>query len=118
MREYQQVSGKPWVTLQYIALPDVNMDDDHVEALRHELEGLRYILNVIPYNDVDGSFRPPTWAEVKDFTTRLRSLECPVKIRYSGGKQVGMGCGQLSAEQVPTGAATGHLRAPAGIFTD
>ena len=118
MREYQEVSGKPWVTLQYIALPDINMDDEHVEALRRELEGLRYILNVIPYNDVDGSFRPPSWAEVKDFTTRLRSLECPVKIRYSGGKQVGMGCGQLSAEQVPTGAATGHLRAPAGIFTN
>jgi 23S rRNA (adenine2503-C2)-methyltransferase len=117
MRAYQATSGRPWVTLQYIALPELNMDDAHVEALRTELAGLRYILNVIPYNDVDAGLRPPTWAEVKDFTTRLRSLHCPVKIRYSGGKQEGMGCGQLSAEQIACGAPTGHLRAPAGIFT-
>ena len=54
---------------------------------------------------------------MKDFTTRLRRLDCPVKIRYSGGKQEGMGCGQLSAEQVEVAASGGHLLAPPGIFT-
>ena len=88
-----------------------------MDALGRELAGLRYILNVIPYNDADAGFRAPTWAEVKEFTTRLRKLGCPVKTRYSAGKQEGMGCGQLSAGLVATDAREGHLAAPPGIFT-
>ncbi len=72
---------------------------------------------MIPYNDTDSAFRPPSWDEVKRFTTRLRVLRCPVKTRYSAGKREGMGCGQLSAEVVATGASGGHLDAPPGIFT-
>ena len=117
VRDYQRSSGRRWVTLQYVALPDINMDDEHVDALERELAGLRYILNVIPWNETGAGYRPPTWAEVKDFTTRLRRLQCPVKIRYSGGKQQGMGCGQLSAEQIAVAATGGHLTAPPGIFT-
>jgi len=118
MREHQRVLSRKWLTLQYVAIPGVNMDDEHVEALRTELHGLKYILNVIPWNETGAKYRPPTWSEVKQFTTRLRNLECPVKIRYSGGKQSGMGCGQLSAEQIEVAATGGHLLAPAGIFTN
>lgn len=107
----------PWLTLQYVAIPDVNMDDRHVDALGRELKGLRTILNVVPFNDVGAGYRPPTWAEVKDFTTRLRRLRCPVKVRYSAGKRDGMGCGQLSAELIAHAPAGGHVDAPPGIFT-
>ncbi len=117
MREFQTRRGVPWLTLQYVAIPGVNMDRRHVDALAVELRHLRYILNVIPYNDVGAGFRPPSWAEVKEFTTRLRVLRCPVKTRYSAGKREGMGCGQLSAELVATSAAEGHLAAPPGTFT-
>lgn len=117
LREFQRVSGRPWVTLQYVAIPDVNMDEEHVDALERELAGLRYILNVIPWNETGSGYRPPSWAEVKAFTTRLRRLRCPVKIRYSGGKREGMGCGQLTAEQVRVAPSGGHLSAPPGIFT-
>ena len=116
-REYQVRRGIPWLTLQYIAIPGLNMDQRHVDALGELLRPLRYILNVIPYNDTDSGFRPPSWDEVKRFTTRLRALRCPVKTRYSAGKREGMGCGQLSAEVVATGASGGHLDAPPGIFT-
>ncbi len=117
MRTYQRSCAVPWVTLQYVALPGVNMDDEHVDALGRELQGLRYILNVIPWNDTGAGFRPPSWGEVKDFTSRLRRLRCPVKIRYSAGKQQGMGCGQLSAETVAFAAKAGHMIAPPGVFT-
>jgi 23S rRNA (adenine2503-C2)-methyltransferase len=116
MREYQRQCDVAWVTLQYVAIPGVNMDPRHVDALRERLAGLRCILNVIPYNDT-GAYRPPTWAEVKEFTTRLRALGCPVKVRYSAGKREGMGCGQLSAELVPVAPSFGHALAPPGIFT-
>ena len=89
----------------------------HSIEIPRELAGLRYIINVIPWNETGVGYRPPSWDEVKDFTTRLRRLDCPVKIRYSGGKQEGMGCGQLSAEQVEVAASGGHLLAPPGIFT-
>jgi len=117
MRAYQQRRAVPWITLQYIAIPDVNMDQCHVDALRRELKGLRYILNVIPLNDAGGDYRPPSWSEVKEFTTRLRALRCPVKTRYSAGKQVGMGCGQLSADHIAIRASGGHLAASPGTFT-
>ncbi len=116
-RVQERCAGGKWLTLQYVALPGVNMGDEHIDALAREFAGLRYIVNVIPWNDTGAAFRPPTWAEVKDFTTRLRRLERPVKIRYSAGKQSGMGCGQLSAETVASSPTGGHMVAPPGIFT-
>jgi len=116
MREHQRDLALKWITLQYVALPDVNMDDAHVDALGRELTGLRYILNVIPWNDTGAAHRAPTWDEVRDFTARLRRLRCPIKVRYSAGKSDGMGCGQLAAETVAA-APTGHMLAPPGVFT-
>ncbi len=119
MREHQRELSVKWLTFQYVAIPGVNMDQDHVDALRDELAGMRYILDVIPWNDTGAGFRPPTWEEVKEFTTKLRALACPVKVRYSAGKQDGMGCGQLSAETVAAAPALAgsHMAAPPGIFT-
>ena len=37
MRAFQQESGWPWITLQYVAIPGVNMDDAHVDALAREV---------------------------------------------------------------------------------
>ena len=73
---------------------------------------------MIPYNDVDAGYRPPTWSEVKEFTNKLRTLDCPVKTRYSAGKQEGMGCGQLAAHAGPRQRKGGHLDAPPGTFSD
>ena len=117
MRSVQHDLERKWLTFQYVAIPDVNMDEAHIDALEQQLDGMQYILNVIPWNETGVGYRPPSWEEVKDFTTRLRRLDCPVKIRYSGGKQEGMGCGQLSAEQIQVAATGGHLLAPPGIFT-
>jgi 23S rRNA (adenine2503-C2)-methyltransferase len=119
MREHQRELAVKWLTFQYVAIPGVNMDQDHVDAMRRELTGLRYILNVIPWNDTGAPFRSPSWDEVRDFTAKLRALACPVKVRYSAGKQDGMGCGQLSGETVAAAPALAgtHMAAPPGIFT-
>lgn len=119
MREHQRELAVKWLTFQYVAIPGVNMDQEHVDAMKSELTGLRYILNVIPWNDTGAGYRPPTWDEVKDFTGKLRALACPVKVRYSAGKQDGMGCGQLSAETVAAAPnlAGSHMAAPPGVFT-
>jgi 23S rRNA (adenine2503-C2)-methyltransferase len=115
-------------TLEYVAIPGENMGREDVEALAELVRGLPCIINVIPYNATKAGFRPPTWAEVKVFTTALRRLEVPVKIRYSGGKTVGAGCGQLAADELPGDELStnlpaseecgGHMAAPPGIFSD
>lgn len=118
-REHQQVLGVKWLTFQYVALPGVNMDEEHVDALVERLAGLKVILNVIPWNDTgDTPYRAPSWAEVKAFTVSLRRVGCPVKVRYSGGKQEGMGCGQLAGGTLPRRPTGGHISAPPGLFSD
>jgi hypothetical protein len=39
-------------------------------------------------------------------------------VRYSSGKKVAAGCGQLAADRIETAAIAGHMAAPAGIFSD
>jgi 23S rRNA (adenine2503-C2)-methyltransferase len=117
VREHQRELAVKWVTFQYVALPGVNLDAEHVAALGRELQGIRCILNVIPWNETGvGGFRAPTWDEVRDFTSALRPLGFPVKVRYSAGKREGMGCGQLAAETFEA-VPSGHMVAPPGIFT-
>jgi 23S rRNA (adenine2503-C2)-methyltransferase len=105
-------------TIEYVAIPGVNMGTEDVDAIRRFVDGLPCILDVIPYNAVGNRYRPPTWAEVKAFTTALGSLLVPVKVRYSGGKSVAAGCGQLAADHVAPAPPGGHMTAPPGIFSD
>ena len=105
-------------TLEYVAIPGENMGEEDVRAIGETFGSLPIILNVIPYNATDGRYRPPTWSEVKAFTTRLRDLKIPVKVRFSGAKTERGGCGQLTADLVAGAPLEGHHLAPPGIFTD
>lgn len=106
------------LTIEYVAIPEVNMGEEDVDALATFVKGMPVILDVIPYNAVGDRYRPPTWAEVKKFTTAIGELKIPVKTRYSGGKSVAAGCGQLAADLVSTAPSSGHMAAPPGIFSD
>ena len=106
------------VTLEYVAIPGINMGEDDIDALGKAVAGLPCIINVIPYNAACAGYRPPAWTEVKAFTTALRRLNVPVKIRYSSGKNVGGGCGQLTASLVSPEKGGGHMDSPPGIFSD
>ena len=119
IREYQRSRRRNrLVTFEYVTIPGENMGAEDIEALGKLIEGIPSILNVIPYNATSARFRPPTWAEVKSFTTALRSLRIPIKVRYSGGKTIAAGCGQLAADCVTLPAGGGHMEAPPGIFSD
>ncbi|MBI4583177.1 MAG: radical SAM protein [Planctomycetes bacterium] len=108
----------PRAVIEYVAIPGENMDGEDIEALSAVFKGMPVILDVIPYNATDGRYRPPTWAEVKRFTTALRRLNLPVKVRFSSGKRTGGGCGQLTAGLLKTAPLEGHHLAPPGIFSD
>jgi 23S rRNA (adenine2503-C2)-methyltransferase len=95
VRRYERHRGGKHVTLEYVAIRNLTMGDDDVEAIRENLTGFKFILNVIPLNPVDPALESPTMAEVRAWTEKLRPLGIPVKVRYSGGKDQLAGCGQL-----------------------
>jgi 23S rRNA (adenine2503-C2)-methyltransferase len=95
VRRYERYRGGRHVTLEYVAIRNLTMGDDDVEAIRANLTGFRFILNVIPLNPIGNGLESPTMAEVRAWTGRLRPLGIPVKVRYSGGKDQLAGCGQL-----------------------
>ncbi len=100
IREYSEShGGRRWIVLEYVAIRNVNMADADVDAIRDNIRGFKYLIDVIPYNSIGSELSSPSWEEVKAFTTRLRRLQVPVKVRYSGGKDMDSGCGQLGAEE-------------------
>jgi 23S rRNA (adenine2503-C2)-methyltransferase len=95
----RSTGGRRWMTLEYTAIAGVNMGDEDVAAMRRNLTGFKYLVNVIPWNPFPGApeeFRAPTRAEVTAFVGQLRSLGAPIKVRYSGGREIGAACGQLA----------------------
>ncbi len=95
VKRYERHRRGKHVTLEYVAIKNLTMGDDDIEAMRTHLTGFNLILNVIPLNPIGNDLVPPTMEEARDFTGRLRGLGFPVKVRYSGGKDQFAGCGQL-----------------------
>jgi 23S rRNA (adenine2503-C2)-methyltransferase len=111
VRAYAAESGQR-VSIAYVAIGGVNTSPEHARALAELLAGLKVKLNIIDVSDQTGQYRPPTADELSAFRDALGALGAPVVRRYSGGNQIGAGCGTLSAsrrgglpEKGPTEAA-------------
>jgi len=91
------------VTLEYVAIKNLTMGDDDVEAVAAlKRRGFSFLLNVIAFNPVAGSgFVAPTMAEVRAWTAKLRPHDIAVKLRWSGGRERLAGCGQLGSALRP-----------------
>lgn len=96
IREYQESRGGNWVTLEYLAVRGLTLGDEDIDAIVENLRGLRFILNVIPWNPVPGvDLEAPTRQEVDRWADKLRPLGFPLKVRHSFGREQFAGCGQL-----------------------
>ncbi|MBI5259901.1 MAG: RNA methyltransferase [Burkholderiales bacterium] len=121
--DYARATGYP-VQLQWTLLEGINDGDDELEGLVRLLAGRYAILNMIPYNQVEGlDFRRPSWERAADLARRLHRRGVLTKLRRSAGQDVDGGCGQLRARALGGGAADGSAagaqvvvlhRAPAG----
>jgi 23S rRNA (adenine2503-C2)-methyltransferase len=93
--EYQKAAGKR-ITFEYVLLPGVNDGKEDISALRTFVRDFSYIVNVIPYNPVEGlPFTPPVEREVKSFLTACENAGIACTRRYSKGRGIGGACGQL-----------------------
>ena len=94
---YARATGYP-VQVQWTLLAGINDGDDEIEGLVGLLAGKYMVLNLIPYNQVDGlDFQRPTWARAAEMARQLHRRGVLTKLRHSAGQDVEGGCGQLRA---------------------
>ena len=84
------------ITYEYVLLGDVNDQPEHARELVALLSGRSALVNVIPYNPVQGlSYRTPSSAATARFVQTLEKGGINVKIRFRKGNRIDAACGQL-----------------------
>jgi 23S rRNA (adenine2503-C2)-methyltransferase len=103
--DYARSTGYP-VQYQWTLLEGVNDGDDEIEGIVRLLGGKYGVLNLIPFNKVDGlDFRRPSWERAAEIARTLHRRGILTKLRQSAGQDVDGGCGQLRARTIPLVAA-------------
>ena len=94
---YARATDYP-IQYQWTLLDGINDGDDELEGIVRLLTGKYAILNMIPYNAVEGMpFARPSWEKAADIARRLHRCGILTKLRQSAGQDVDGGCGQLRA---------------------
>ncbi len=110
---YARATGYP-IQYQWTLIEGVNDGDDEIEGIVRLLTGKYALMNLIPYNVVDGlAFRRPAWERAAEIARTLHRRGVLTKLRHSAGQDVDAGCGQLRARaaapagRIPIAAAPG-----------
>ncbi|MBL8359267.1 MAG: RNA methyltransferase [Rubrivivax sp.] len=97
---YAQASGYP-LQVQWTLLDGVNDGDDEVEMLGAWLARRPAMVNLIPWNAVDGlPMRRPSPERVVAMARALNARGVLTRLRQSAGQDVEGGCGQLRSREV------------------
>jgi 23S rRNA (adenine2503-C2)-methyltransferase len=84
------------VFFEYVMLADVNDSPEDAHRLARLLRGVRAKVNLIPFNDWEGSgFRRPPLARILAFQAVLLAAGVTTTVRWSKGEDIGAACGQL-----------------------
>jgi 23S rRNA (adenine2503-C2)-methyltransferase len=102
---YARTTGYP-VQYQWTLINGVNDGDDEVEGMAHLLAGQYAVMNLIPYNSVEGlAYARPSNERAITMVRMLRERGVLATLRQSAGQDVDAGCGQLRARTIPIVAA-------------
>jgi len=94
---YARRVGYP-VQVQWTLLKGVNDGDDELEAIPRLFAGKYAVLNLIPFNALEGDdYTRPDGGRIVEMTRYLSRHGVLVKVRNSAGQDVDGGCGQLRA---------------------
>jgi len=86
------------ITVEYVLLKGINDKVEHSAELGKLLRGLKCKINLIPFNEHEGSeFKRPDKEAVLAFQKRLQSTNYTAFIRDSRGADILAACGQLRA---------------------
>ncbi len=94
---YARATGYP-IQYQWTLIEGVNDGDDELDGIVRLLAGKYAVMNMIPFNSVDGlSFQRPSWERAAAIARSLHRRGVLTKLRQSAGQDVEGGCGQLRA---------------------
>jgi 23S rRNA (adenine2503-C2)-methyltransferase len=100
---YARASGYP-IQYQWTLLAGINDGDDEVDGIVELLAGKYAIMNMIPYNSVEGlAFERPSAERAAAMARALNQRGVLTKLRQSAGQDVEGGCGQLRARTLVPG---------------
>lgn len=89
------------IQYQWTLLKGVNDGDDELDAIVRLLKGKYGVLNVIPFNSLEGDdYQRPDSERIREIVRSLHSRGVLTKVRNSAGQDVDGGCGQLRARAV------------------
>jgi len=97
---YARATGYP-IQYQWTLLAGVNDGEDEIEGIARLLAGKYAVMNLIPYNAVDGlGYARPSQARAEAMSLALYKRGILTKLRQSAGQDVDAGCGQLRARSI------------------
>jgi len=89
------------IFFEYVLLDGVNDSPEDAARLGRLLRGVRSKVNLIPFNDWDGTgFSRPPIARILAFQSILLDAGITTTVRWSKGEDIGAACGQLR-EPIP-----------------
>ena len=94
--QFQEDKNKRF-TFEYVLIKDFNMGDEDIKALRYFISGLSVLVNLIPWNTVEGKpFQTPDRKDINVFCSKLDKLGINYTLRRRKGFGVSGACGQLA----------------------
>ncbi len=97
---YARRTGYP-IQYQWTLLEGINDTEAELEGIARLLAGKYAVMNLIPYNRVEGvdgfDYCRPSWERAAALARRLHVRGVLTKLRHSAGQDVEGGCGQLRA---------------------
>jgi len=108
---YARATGYP-IQYQWTLLEGINDSDAELDGIVRLLAGKYALMNLIPYNEVDGAgFRRPSAERIAAMSAYLLRHGILTKLRQSAGQDIAGACGQLRARAATCGRVSG---APGG----
>ena len=114
---YARATGYP-IQVQWTLLDGVNDGDDEVEGIVRLLSGKYAVMNLIPWNAVEGlAVKRPSAEGAARMAGRLNQRGILTKLRNSAGQDVEAGCGQLRARTIRIVEGVRPLHLPFSYFS-
>ncbi len=111
---YARATGYP-IQYQWTLLDGINDSAAEMDGIVRLLAGKYALLNMIPYNSVEGlPFRRPAPERAAQMARSLHQRGVLTKLRQSAGQAVDAGCGQLRSRQAGPTAQVVRLRRNGG----
>jgi 23S rRNA (adenine2503-C2)-methyltransferase len=97
---YARATGYP-IQYQWTLIEGVNDSEAELAGIARLLAGKYAVMNLIPFNPVDGlGFRRPSWERAAEMARRLHRGGILTKLRHSAGQDIEGACGQLRARSL------------------